>query len=243
VLLISCSGDETFLGTSDSAEGRAYQAIIDNITTLNEAASATHPYLVSQKDSSWFDPNNYFSVLTHLHPEGSTILDYVYYYDGDGRPFMYSRPDSVEPIGSYDEYVLYVTSAPENSPYCYYLDRVEAEDCDAGYFEAVLLRLLGGQFYLAWHNLYNDTRVVCSRAALEAIVDKYDFGSYERQALEIEPHVGFRYDADYAYVSLVTFTKWGGLYRREYRVSRTLPLEVSQFNSICLAHYDCGYVY
>ena len=69
-----------------------------------------------------FDPNQYFSVLTHLQMEPGYTLDYVYYYDFmGGYPALYARPADQAPYqtvpGAVDLHVTTAHRLPEFDRY------------------------------------------------------------------------------------------------------------------------------
>jgi hypothetical protein len=80
-----------------------------------------------------------------------------------------------------------------------YLDHIQVDDTAEGFFEFIVLYIMGDQFYLYWHANYNDTRIVCDRAGLEVVIAATEeFGTplssevqREARALDLEPRVQF----------------------------------------------------
>ena len=111
---------------------------------------------------------------------------------------------------------------------------------------------LAGQFYLAWHANYNDSTIVTTTNDMERIIaeiDKDDFGtpltaeqkSAARKA-DLAPRVTWS-DEKVAEVSVVLFSKWGGLYRITRRISRAYPHVVEKTEIEEVVNYDCGVMF
>jgi hypothetical protein len=192
-----------------------------------------------------FDVNNYFKVLPHLSMQDGYALDYVYRLDGLGSfPYLYARPVDQTPYASMED-------VPANTELGNFRDQLVIEDVEQGYFEYALMDMLAGQFYLVWHANYNDTEIVCNREAVDAIVEGLNAGDFGmamdakqqaqvRAMMNIEPAVKLTQDS--AIVEIVTFTKWGGFFRRTYTISRAFPhtVEMKEEN---LVEYDCGIMF
>jgi hypothetical protein len=140
---------------------------------------------------------------------------------------------------------------PANTELGNFRDQLVIEDVEQGYFEYALMDMLAGQFYLVWHANYNDTEIVCNREAVDAIVEGLNAGDFGmamdakqqaqvRAMMNIEPAVKLTQDS--AIVEIVTFTKWGGFFRRTYTISRSFPhtVEMKEEN---LVEYDCGIMF
>jgi hypothetical protein len=197
------------------------------------------------KSADAFDANSYFKVLPHISMQNGYALDYVYRLDGLGSfPYLYARPADQTPYASMED-------VPENTDLGNFRDRLEIEDMEQGYFEYALMDMLAGQFYLVWHANYNDTEIVCNRAAVDAIVEELNAGDFGmamdgkqkaqvRAMTNIEPAV--KLTSDSAIVDIVTFTKWGGFFRRTYTISRAFPHTV-EMKDENLVKYDCGIMF
>lgn len=197
------------------------------------------------KTGGEFDVNDYFKVLTHISMQDGYSLDYVYRVDGLGSfPYLYARPVDQEPYASMED-------VPENTELGNFRDHLKIEDVEQGYFEYAVMDMLAGQFYLVWHANYNDREIVCNRDAADAIVDGLNAGDFGykldakqktqvRAMTNIEPAV--KLTGDSAIVEVVTFTKWGGFFRRTYTISRAFPhtVDVKDEN---LVDYDCGIMF
>jgi hypothetical protein len=65
-----------------------------------------------------------------------------------------------------------LAAIPDYAYWEWYLRHVRIDGTKQGYLEYVALSVLGRQFYLFWHENYNDTRIICDRFALEKILDE-----------------------------------------------------------------------
>jgi hypothetical protein len=209
----------------------------------------------SMRTESDFDANSYFSVLDHLSMKPDYVLDYLYIYDGmGGYPLIYARRSEDPPYASSDEYAADIAEGgqdlDEDSDYYYrYLNSIQSDDTREGYFQFVVLYIMGGQFYLDWHAGYNDTTIVCDGAGLESALSAADAcfegdllpDSLREKAekLDLEPTVEFP-DTATAVVRLVTFSKWGGFVELRYTISRQFSHSLIEVDTKILIEYDCG---
>jgi hypothetical protein len=188
-----------------------------------------------------FDPNEYFTILTHLALEDGYMLDYVYFAPGgDGAPYMYARPEGEPTFANYSEYEK---AGVEN-----YLNHILVDGTAEGYYELTVLSIMGGQFYLAWHFGYNDWEVVSSRERLEEIIDwlNEDYRPLTEDQVEaalqldVTPRVEIK--GNKVRVQILVFTKWGGFYERIYTIDRDFPHQMIE-DDIQLIPYNCGDVF
>lgn len=198
------------------------------------------------KQGGEFDVNDYFTVLPHLSMEEGYVLDYVYPVDFLGSaPVLYVRPQDQAP------YTL-AEDVPQDDNSWDYREHLVVEDVEQGYFEEAALSLIDRQFYLVWHANYNDTDIVCNKAALDAIIRDVNDGEFgmafdlsqqskARGIQEIEPLV--KLTEDTALVEMVIFTKWGGFFRQTYTISRSFPHRILDVKEENLVPYDCGIMF
>ncbi|MBI5935989.1 MAG: hypothetical protein HY867_19965 [Chloroflexi bacterium] len=198
-----------------------------------------------KKQGGEFDANDYFKALTHLSMRDGYALDYVYPIDFLGSfPMLYPRPVDQPPYAS-------AADVPEGVTLGNFRDQLAIEDVEQGYFEYVVMDIMASQFYLVWHANYNDLQIICDKDAAIAIVDEtnsQDFGAHfdlaqqtkVRALTNVEPSV--KLTDDTAIVEVVTFTKWGGFFKRTYTISRSFPHEVDVKDEN-LVEYDCGIMF
>jgi hypothetical protein len=188
-----------------------------------------------------FDANEYFMVLNHLAPEDGYVLDYVYYAPGGfGAPYMYARPEG-EP--TFSNYSAYQNAGVEN-----FLSHIQVDDTAEGYYELVLLSIMGEQFYLSWHAAYDDWEVVSSRERLDAIIELMNeehnplTEEQVEAALQLDVTTSVKFEGDKVRVQILVFTKWGGFFERVYTIDRNFPHRMIE-DDIQLIPYNCGIVF
>jgi hypothetical protein len=244
VVLLACQ----VTVTPTEREGTAIPDCADIVRAVIEIQPTEIPLILQTtgvKDADAFDVNDYFKVLTRVSMQEGYALDYVYPVDFMGAfPMLYARPDDQPPYASMED-------VPENTELGNFRDHLEIEDTQQGYFEYVVMDIMAGQFYLVWHANYNDTEIVCNREAADAIVEGINSGDFGmkidakqkaqvRAMTNIEPAVKLTDDS--ATVEVVTFTKWGGFFKRTYTISRSFPHEVDVKDEN-LVEYDCGIMF
>ena len=205
-----------------------------------------------------FDMMETFRALRHLRVKPGETLDYVYNYDGmGGRPMVYARQAGAAPFETLEDYWKSMpTPGPRqpNSgvmPEDEYLQHVVTDDTDAGYFEYAALSLMGDQFYLWWHALYNDITILCSPEDIDQVaVEIKEFINQTElsvdvieaaRQLNLVPTVSL--DQDTAVVRFVTFTKWGGFYEYYATYSRTNPPVLLNSGRNLLIEWNCGIMF
>jgi hypothetical protein len=196
-----------------------------------------------------FDVSAYFDVLDHLSMEAGFVLDYVYLFQGiGGHPVLYARPESQPPFAAYED-----LAASQADPRSAYLRRLQIDSTSGhpeGYFQFVVLDIVGEEFYLYWHAFYNDTVPICSSEAIEKVLGTLD-GSFglamspedkaRARAIDTQPWVST--DEEVVQVRLVTFSKWGGFIERIYTITRSFPHGILDVQSSTLVEYNCGVMF
>ncbi|MBV6392305.1 MAG: hypothetical protein KPEEDBHJ_01527 [Anaerolineales bacterium] len=229
--------------------GTVISACADAVNGVRAIQPVEPPKSLAQseaKDGSEFDLNEYFNVLTNLSMREGYVLDYIYAVDSLGSyPIPAARPVDQPPYSSSE-------NPPEEPGFYDYWKYIEIKDTEQGYFEFAALRIMANQFYLVWHANYNDWQIVCDRAAVDAIADEINSGSYsiqfdDRQMKQIEalnniePLVTLTDTG--ALVEIVTFTKWGGFFRATYSIDRAFPHEIIETQRENIVPYDCGILF
>lgn len=247
VAVVSCSSNGP-TGPSDTDFALACQATVDAMSALHSAIDSRNFPQLDQgpdvaKERGWFDVSSYFSVLSHLSMKDGYVLDYVYYYDWmGGLPVLYTREDTAEAYTYFRDYIEAIGDVDPTTLYYGYLNEVHADSTGQGFFEWVVLRIMGDQFYLYWHAAYHDERIICAKSGLEAVIEKLPPEDQRRaRGLDVAPRISLADDT--AKVSIVIFTNWGGFYRWTYTIGRQYPHEIFSVDEEQLMAYDCGYVY
>lgn len=201
-----------------------------------------------------FDPNKYFQVFTHLKMISGYKLDYIYFNDElGGLPLVYARKSNDAPFQSYAELLKSFGEEIEGERsygqlrHKYdYLERIQIDKTPESYFEFTALAFQGDQFYLWWHGLYNDLKILCDSSDLQHVNNDMQGFDIEFpqdvkdriEKIDFSPVVIVS-ESDIT-VRMITFTKWGGFYENVYVMDKENPMQLLdvQFNPII--EYDCG---
>ncbi len=253
----ACVSSTDSISTTESSRTRVptpqpvcQQETIDSLQTLHSQLDWPEHLMVEDgtKIGGEFDASEYLTVLSHLSMEPGYALDWVYCYDGmGGYPVLYARPQEQPAYETCSEY----STANSDVSGSDYLEKIQVDGSPEGYFELALLRIMGGQFYLYWHLNYFDTQVFCDRGGLETTVSllaETDFGRQldgldRRKALRLDPQPIVEFGDDEVQVSILTFTKWGGFFRRTLTLSLAYPHKLLDDDREELVPYNCGVMF
>lgn len=221
----------------------SWESIISAMASLQSGEVPDH--LLTEdaiKTGDEFDVNDYFTVLTHLSMEPGYVLDYVYCYDSiGGGPAVYARPVDTPPIPTCSEF--------RQSPPDTYLNHVQIDGTEEGFFEFVLLGIKGEQFYLWWHAGYQDTGMIVDRATLESALSGTESfcGELpanmrrEAQRLNLDPVIEM--EGDSVSVQFIAFSKFGGFTQESYSINKDFPHEIHGGTTEVLIPYRCPVVF
>jgi len=195
------------------------------------------------KTGEEFDVNEYFTVLTHLSPEPGYVLDYVYRQDLLGsRPVIYARREEESP---YETYVQLYKAVDD--PFGEYLEHIQVDDTAQGFFEWVVLRTYGEQFYLTDNAIpLLDWTILCNREAAKTVIEgANEFGNpltaeQKQKALQLDFKPRLELEEETVKVRIIVFSKWRGFYEHVETISREFPHEVLEFENKELVPYNCG---
>jgi hypothetical protein len=214
----------------------ARQATVEAMSSVRagyEGPKAGYDVPDSPRLEGWFDVNQYFSVLNHLSLQPGYTLDYLYVSNGSGaRPYLYARKIDRQPYTTLEELAETYTDetymdVTKDHTYDYFA-QVQTDGSEESFFQYVVLRIMGGQFYLWWHAGYNDYTIICDSTRLEAILaDNYSYSTLttevkeKARSLDLAPKVEINNDT--VSVRVVIFTKWGGFIEKTYTITRSSP--------------------
>lgn len=230
--------------------------IVDGLSNLKidlglpEHFTSENPF----RQASDFDPNQYFQVFTHLKITSGYKLDYIYFNDElGGLPLVYARQTSGAPFQSYAELLesFGEEMAGERSygelRHRYdYLEKIQIDKTPESYFEFTALAFQGDQFYLWWHALYNDLKILCDSSDVQSVnADLQGFDiEFPQDAKDRIEEIDFRpvvfVGEDDVTVRMITFTKWGGFYENVYVMDKDDPMQLLDVKFNPLIEYDCG---
>jgi hypothetical protein len=227
------------------------EANVAQMTSLLSTAGQVPQHLRqddAQKNGSEFNVNLFFAALEHLSMQSGYTLDYVYRFDGmGGSPVLYARPTNQVPYNRYaDLEAVWQTKSPTTStdPYDRYLEFVKLDGTPEAFFQLVVLRTMGRQFYQYWHAGYNDVQILVNLQSLDQIQpmfpeEKLTAGLMEKaHALPIGPQIQFQ--GDRVTLQVMIFTHWGGFIQETYTIAGTFPHRILNQTSKTLLEYNCG---
>jgi hypothetical protein len=192
-----------------------------------------------------FDVNLYFTVLTRLRPEPGYVLDYVYDHNRlGGSPVLYARRRISPPFLTCSAYVNAIGQDTVDTERDY-LNHVQIDDSPRGYLQFVLLSIMANQFYLYWHANYNDEQIVHDRKHFDDLLSKQDVFNKptpeeQERSRSLSPDPIVELDQEAARVSLLTWTEWGGLYRKTFTIKRQFPHQILDTKEENVLSYWCG---
>jgi hypothetical protein len=265
---VSCNNhtpEETPITTSEEVQlsPEESQKSVDSINALkpkDNPEQLENPDAV--KTSELFDINSYFIVLSHLSMEPGYILDYLHFGDSffGSRPIIYVRQTDQPPFANYEEYdnatkdnlsadnvygfVTLIMGGDKTS----FDNKIRLDGTSEGYFEYVVLNMIGGQFYLSWHALYDDSRIICDDNSLQKVLSEGDIFNKnspfpadvlnKTRYLKTDPTV--TYIDDKVIVRLTYFTDWGGFVRASFTITRNEPYQIIDIERHTIVEYQCG---
>ncbi len=244
LLSISCS----LLSRPNTDEQKLTEACQNAVKNLQQVQQVKLPEHFNQenpiRDGSEFDPNVYFTVLTHLSMQPGTTLDYVYYQQFlGGYPVLYARPTDTPRYPTLPD----LPAALQEGDW--HLS-IQTDDTPEGFIELAVLYIHGGQFYLSWHANYNDLTVLATRDHIDNMIKEAngDFGAEmdlltQTRARALDPQPVVEMDEDRVTVKLLTFTKWGGFYTQTMIFSRAFPHTLLDSSIEERVPYDCGVMF
>lgn len=208
----------------------------------------------SFRQATDFNPNQYFQVFNHLKIKPGYTLDYIYFQDELGsKPLVYARKSSTAPFHTYEEFLKsYGEEMSGERSYARlnhafdYLQQIQTDKSPESYYEFVLLAFLGDQFYLQWHGLYNDSKILCDPSDMQYVnKDMNDFEvefpeEVKNNIEKIDFKPAILTNEDTVSVRIVAFTKWGGFWENIYVMDKENPMNLKDVQSNTLLEYDCG---
>ena len=121
-----------------------------------------------------------------------------------------------------------------------YLEYIQIDKSPVSYFEFVTLAILGDQYYLWWHALYNDAKILCDSSDMSYVDEEMagfdlEFPQDIKDRIEqIDFNPLVLVEETSVTVRFVTFTKWGGFFENVYVMDKENPMQLLdvQFNSL-----------
>lgn len=239
-----------------------YHNVVESFASLKENLSLPDEIT---RDKLEFNINKYFDVLSHLSMGPGYTLNYAYFFDSNGFPIIYAHKiedPSLRKIKDYEEARgkiskeeywarIYGKSGTDYDKKMYrYMNHIKINDTPEGYFQFVLLRLMGSQFYLFWHSHYNDQKIICDYPAFKMLVSQLrgDRGLldpwsliYRAAGLDFTPVI--KIEEKSVKIQVIVFSKWGGFVQNSFELSRGFPHKILKEEKTTIIQYNCGRVF
>jgi hypothetical protein len=242
ILTPACSSKTTPVADTDQSAASHYQEIADSMSSMVEGLQAPRsfnpPVCPSgvPRPADAFDVNQYFTILDRLSIQPGYTLDYIYIGDSlKGKPQIYARKLEASPINSLAE---------TDSTYSI-AEHIQTDGTPEGFFQLIVLYLMGDNFYLWWHAVYDKHKIVSSQEAVDKIVSVFQ-PSYEQKSelqkqlahYDLAPYIEFQ--GNTVFIRVFTFHNLGGLKQIEYTCSREFPHKGLHGNSQDVIRYSIG---
>lgn len=233
---------------------------------LEQNSKATTPEL-----RKIFDAHKILSVLPRLSMEPGYRLDFISHNTGLGRmPVFYARKPDVEPFASFAPLTNAIPQDVAKSKHEFWLaclnkgalssigltfceEKVRTDGTEEGFFQLVVLWLMGDQFIHEWHDMVHDDFILCTKDGLDQLFAEVDSGwkdphwkieaGVRQNARKLDLKPSMQMDKDQVTVHVVVFTKWGGFQRRSYVFHRVAPHRLITAYKKELVRYHCGWIY
>lgn len=221
-------------------KSEAYQEIVASFKRLHEKAAvpkSRHPLQIN------FKTDDYFSILKNISLEETWKLGFIYCRDNDGAaPILIAYQSEAEYKTLGDKITRGYRSAKIYGNEEYW-PHIKLDGTDDGFFEYVVLSILGSQFSLDSRANYNDIEIVCTKQAIREIVKiTRPDEQFIKQAQFVDPTPSVTFDKKQAIVRIVIFTKWGGFIEKRYHIGLQFPHKINKIKAKALAKFKCGVV-
>jgi hypothetical protein len=259
ILVGGCTGQ-----TNKTSTKTWYQQIADELRAHQPSVAPDNLWpLDGAKNGTEFDVNMYFSVLTHLSMQDGYELDYVYLSDGTaGGPILYIRPTDAAPFQSYNDYrdathqnpragsdnsLIWLVKGAESNAFG---NKISVDGTKEGYFEYAALQTVGNKFYLFGYAQVSDTRIVCEKSGLDAIIKELessgttlsasDFNDFKKAAgkIDLTPKVDIAENT--VTVTLTAFSVFNGFTSTTIIMLRNYPNSITSQKTEVLLPYNNG---
>jgi hypothetical protein len=259
-LVAGCGDDDGLITTTSEAStpsaavpdyAAEWQQTVDAFAALQPRRDIPEHLLQEGAafDGTEFDVETFFTVLDRIDTEPVFVLDYVYRVTPDrGFPILYIHREDEPGYSGYDEYLAAVGPGSDSQGDRSYFDQIYVVDgTPEGFFQYVVLHIMGGQFYLHWHAQMDDSEIVVTRERLDektAPVLAMMTPADQDRARAHDPTPRISMDDDTATAEVTVFTCWGGVLRHTYTIERVFPQQILDLQTETIAQLEnCGFQY
>ena len=226
----------------------SYQETINRFLLIKPSVQELPAHFLtpdSSKLDNDFNPNQYFTALKHLSLRPGYVLDFVYYLaGGGGEPILYVRSVNQKPYVDYEDFVS-ATGEQDLDQWRYgFINDIQADDSEEGYFELIVLRTMGAEFYQFGLASYNDSEIVGDQSGLNTLSAWPNIPNNVQQKarnINFQPIITMR--SDTVQIKIILFSKWGGFSRETLIVDRKFPHKMISDQSEILVPFESDLQY
>ena len=213
-------------------------------------------------DSTSFSIEKYFEAFDKLKIKNGYRLDFFYYKSlYSGSPiFLILQDDEdldllISPFVRIDTFPVlnnekYTFTSYSNEIFDELSNRrdfsnyIKAESSKEGFFQLLTFHLIGQAFGLWWHDRYNLYWIICSKQKLEQLFSleipevRLTNEQIEKAwTIELTPKISL--SDDYCQIEITTFAPWKGFIRKDFKINRTFPHNITLLEERILLEYSC----
>jgi hypothetical protein len=129
-------------------------------------------------------------------------------------------------------------------------NHVQPEDSEEGYIQYLFFYVMGEQFALKWHALYNEKSIISSIEQVKQFVKDYrgnkmfETSKKElRKILKVNPIPVILFDSENCFIRWYEIETHKGIYERTYKISRVAPYPVKQIKEKELVTIGMNFIY
>ena len=238
VSITACSWPQKLVGlfVDDYSPSEGWQDEVDRLVDITRNRDFPPELLdpTLKSDTTIFDANHLLLYMDHLNLREGYALDFVYVLEETGGyPIVYIRGEEESPFGDYAAYqaACDLADPPET---CDYLNFVEGDGTEEGYFQFVLMSMMGDQFYLYGDVQENEVAVVADTIHIGLLADSVlstkngtlAERKIARQIRKVDPAPIVTIEDEQVTVEVTWFTPASGLYRTVYVMTPDFPYQI-----------------
>jgi len=219
-----------------------YQKIVEDLKNYQDNSFVPDNEEELEKLKETIKVDKYFDLLPNISVEQGWKFDYGYHKDQyGGAPIIFAYKECDEKELDRNKYL-----PPDKGDD--YLKHISLDGSADSFIQYIILKLLGEQFALFCHSLYDDKEIVFTENAVVEIlnrdVDEINFDEkFIETANNINPNPYVKIDIEKVLVRIIIFTKWGGFIELKYHIEKKSPHEITNKEEKTLIEYFCGIRY
>jgi len=129
-------------------------------------------------------------------------------------------------------------------------NHLQPKDSEDGYLQYLFFHVMGEQFALKWHAMYNKKSIIYSTEQVKQFVKEYrenkmfETSNKElRKILKVNPLPVIKFDSENYIITWYEIETHNGIYERTYKINRVAPYLVRQIKEKKLVTINLNFVY